>query len=66
MRELKMASFNVVRVWHESKINPVTLETGMEQPLKDMLCKIKPDEVNPLQLRIYPRSLHKKLKANRC
>ena len=38
----------------------------MQPPLKDMLFKMKPDELNPSHVRIYPRPLSKKLKANQC
>lgn len=56
--------YELPMIWQESRRNPYTFETGLQLPLKDLICKMTPDEVNPQLLRIRPKALYKRLAAN--
>ena len=59
-----MKNFNLPSIWYESKRSPFVYEMKIQSPLKDQLCKIGCDPANPLNLRVRPKALFKRLSAN--
>lgn len=65
-KEMKMKEYGIVSLWKESRYNHYSFLISPRPPIKDMLAKVMPDEVNPAQMKIKQRELHVRLLSNHC